>query len=123
MYIGALVVAGMALAYAGTVTTPFADVDGPGVRRDGDRGAVLHEPEDPTEVTVNPGPGWHLANPNDATVTHHVGETNEVKLVADNLEGTATIIITDDWTHTCDPTNWEEHVSKIICGSYPNSAE
>ena len=110
MYIGALAVAGMALAYAGTVTTPFADVDGPGVRRDGDRGAVLHEPEDPTEVTVNPGPGWHLANPNDATVTHHVGETNEVKLVADNLEGTATIIITDDWAHTCDPTNWEEHV-------------
>ena len=110
MYIGALAVAGMALAYAGTVTTPFADVDGPGVRRDGDRGAVLHEPEDPTEVTVDPGPGWHLANPNDATVTHHVGETNEVNLVADNLEGTATIIITDDWTHTCDPTNWEEHV-------------
>ena len=40
MYIGALAVAGMALAYAGTVTTPFADVDGPGVRRDGDRAVV-----------------------------------------------------------------------------------
>ena len=56
IYIGALAVAGMALAYAGTVTTPFARVCAPDVRRNGDRRIVLHEPEDPTEVTVDPGP-------------------------------------------------------------------
>ena len=117
--IGALALAGaILLAEADTVKNGFVEVVGEGARANGDRDVVLHEPEDPSEVKVSTQAGWRFTDPQDAAFLHHVGATDLIHLVNESKESEATIKITDDWEHTCEKTNWEEHVSapKLVVG-------
>ena len=117
--IGALALAGaILLAEADTVKNGFVEVVGEGARANGDRDVVLHEPEDPSEVKVSTQAGWRFTDPQDAAFQHHVGATDLIHLVNESKESEATIKITDDWEHTCEKTNWEEHVSapKLVVG-------
>lgn len=99
---------------ANTARNAYANVSGENVNNNGDRSFVLHHPHNPSSVNVEANPGWSLANGSDSDIEHEIGTTNTVSLVGDHGEGSAWITITDDWMHTCVPSNYILHAETAM---------